>query len=156
MRLRKAAAADQRAIRALIHQVNINPLGLDWRRFWVMVDEHDQVIGAGQIKPHGDGSRELASIAVNPAWQNQGIGHILVQHLLTLAQSRPQQPLYLTCREEMQPFYRRFGFSLAPDQHLPPYFHRIARLMRTLRRIFPALHGPVIMVKEFGDSDPTA
>jgi N-acetylglutamate synthase-like GNAT family acetyltransferase len=67
--LRRARQPDAPAIRRLIRQVGINPLGLDWRRFLIAVDAGGQLVGCGQVKPHADGSLELASIAVQPAWR---------------------------------------------------------------------------------------
>ena len=64
--LQAATAEQETAVKSLIRAVHINPLGLDWRRFVVAVDEEGAVIGCGQVKPHGDGTRELASIAVAP------------------------------------------------------------------------------------------
>lgn len=131
--LRPATAADQPTIRALIRTVGINPLGLHWLRFTIA--EHDgQFIGCAQLKPHGDGSLELASVAVWPQYHGRGVGQKLVQHLIAIA----PQDLYLTCLEHNEAFYRRFGFSTvtdAPDR-LPPDFRRIARFIRLLRPIF--------------------
>jgi hypothetical protein len=36
--------------------VRINPMDLDWRHFWLVVDQDDSLIGCGQIKPHSDGT----------------------------------------------------------------------------------------------------
>ena len=74
--IRRATRQDANAIHALIRQVRINPMALDWRRFLVVVDEQHRVIGCGQVKPHADGTRELASLAVVPEWQRQGIGTV--------------------------------------------------------------------------------
>src|SRR5512142_2915329 len=97
--IRKATAADARAIRKLIWRVKINPTRLDWRRFVVAVDEHDRLLGCGQVKPHGDGTREMASIAVQPEQQGQGIGRAIVERIL----AENELPLYLTCRSENEP-----------------------------------------------------
>ena len=46
----------------------INPMDLKWANFVVAVDdESGAIVGTGQIKQHGDGSYELASIATVPA-----------------------------------------------------------------------------------------
>ncbi len=121
--IRKATARDASSIRALIYRVEINPFGLDWRRFLVAVDEEDRVIGSGQIKPHGDGTRELASIAVQPEWQGQGIGREIIERLL----AENPLPLYLTCRPRMVSYYERFGFRMLPPEEMPLYFRRIYR-----------------------------
>lgn len=141
--MRRATAADARAIRRLIWRVGINPLSLDWRRFLVAVDGENRVIGTGQIKPHGDGTREMASIAVAPERQGQGIGKAIIERLL--AENEP--PLYLTCRARMEPYYARFGFRTLRAEEMPPYFRRIFRIASLLRRILPRAGEMRVMVK---------
>jgi predicted N-acetyltransferase YhbS len=63
--------------------------------------------------------RELASLVVSPAWRGQGIGGALVRHL----QRRTGPPLWLMCRSQLVPFYRRFGFGeVARKREMPLYF----------------------------------
>ena len=109
--LRPATQADFPAIRRLIHEVGINPMALDWRRFTIAVDANDRLVGCGQVKPHKDGSRELASIAVLPEWRKQGVARAIILHLL---ETQPR-PLYLTCRGRLGPFYEKFGFQDVTD-----------------------------------------
>jgi N-acetylglutamate synthase-like GNAT family acetyltransferase len=127
--LRPAQAADFPTIRQLIHQVDINPMALDWRRFVLAVDRDGNMIGCGQVKPHRDGTRELASIAVQPAWRRQGVASAIIQHLLD---THPG-PLYLTCREELGSFYRKFGFDEVAKESLPDYFRRLMRFVEILQ-----------------------
>jgi N-acetylglutamate synthase-like GNAT family acetyltransferase len=141
---RTARAGDATAIRRLIYRVGINPIGLNWKRFLVAVDESDGVIGCGQIKPHGDATRELASIAVVPGRRREGIGSGLITRLV---ETQPL-PLYLTCRAGLVDYYRKFGFCLARPDYLPPYFGRIWRLASILRRILPRFGELRVMVKE--------
>ncbi len=142
-RIRKALASDSPSIRALIYRVGINPFGLDWRRFLVAVDEDDQVIGSGQIKPHGDGTREMASIAIQPEWQGRGMGREIIERLL--AENR--LPLYLTCRSRMVPYYERFGFRVLRVEEMPPYFRRIYRLATFFSRLIHRAGEMRVMVK---------
>lgn len=121
---RPATAADQPIIRRMIYRAGINPLGLDWRRF-VVAEEDGRIVAIGQIKPHADGSRELASLAVTPSRQGQGIGSALVRKLLASSSA----PLYLTCRAGLQTYYARFGFRAITPDEMPPYFRRVAFLM---------------------------
>ena len=76
--LRPASEEDFPANRALIRIVGINPTGLDWHRFVVAVTPDDEMIGCGQVKPRADGTRELASIAVRPAYRQQGIAQAIM------------------------------------------------------------------------------
>lgn len=123
-RLRRAREADGNAIKDLIHSVGINPMGLDWRRFLVAVDDQGRVIGTGQLKPHGKDVLELASIAVIPEHRGEGIARAVIERLL---QESPR-PLYLTCRSRLELFYERFGFRAIPYEEMPRYYQRISRL----------------------------
>ena len=129
--LRPAWEEDFRAIRALIRAVGINPTGLDWRRFVVAVTPNEKVIGCGQVKPHSDGSRELASIAVRPAFRRQGIAQAIIERLL--AENPP--PLYLICRNGLGPFYERFGFRALRENEMPRYFQRLMRAARLFMKV---------------------
>lgn len=122
--LRPARETDFPSIRELIHEGQINPMGLDWRRFVVAVDPHGEVIGCGQIRPHGKEILDLASLVVHPGYRNQGIARAIIEHLL----AHSPRPLYLMCRARLQPFYEKFGFQEIPYERMPRYFQRISRL----------------------------
>lgn len=144
--LRPAVEGDQKEIRKMVRAARLNPLGLDWRRFLV-VERDGQLLGIGQVKPRGDGSRELASLAVRPAHQGQGIGGTLIRALI----AREEGPLYLMCRPPLEGYYVRFGFVRAdPDQLLPVLrrLHHIGRVIQFVTRYLPVsdLH-PVIMIR---------
>jgi N-acetylglutamate synthase-like GNAT family acetyltransferase len=142
--LRPAAASDSAAIRKLIRTVGINPMALDWRRFTIATSEDGAMLGCGQIKPHGDDTYELASIAVWPRFQGQGVGRAIIMHLLAEAPS----PLYLTCRTELRTYYEKFGFQSLVDEQLPPYFRRLWRIARMVTRLSPRMGSMQIMRKD--------
>lgn len=148
--IRKAEARDARSIRTLIYRVGINPMSLVWQRFLVAVDEQDRLVGCGQVKPHGDGTRELASIAVQPEWRRRGIGTAIIDRLL----AEYPLPLYLTCRASLQPYYERFGFTAVAVTEMTPYFRRIFRIVSFLKRLFPRMEGMRVMVKAHSRSLP--
>jgi amino-acid N-acetyltransferase len=104
--------------------VGINPTGLDWKRFAVVVNERDEIIACGQIKPHGEGIQELASIAVRPEYRGQGFARMVIEALLTAS----PRPLYLMCRSSMGSLYEKFGFRALDDDGMPRYFQRIKKL----------------------------
>ena len=122
--LRPATADDAAGIKALIHLVRINPMDLDWRRFLVASSADGELVACAQVKPHADGTLELASLAVRPAWRGRGLARRLVERLL----SQSPRPLYLTCRSSLGIFYEKFGFRSLAFSELPPYFRRIQRL----------------------------
>ena len=133
--LQAATSAQAGAIQALVRAARLNPLGLDWRRFVVALDENGAVVGCGQVKPHRDGSWELASIVVAPAWRGRGVARAVIEYLLVGS----PRPLWLTCVTTLAPFYARFGFRqvTAPGQ-MPPYFRRLSWLFWLLDWLSPA------------------
>jgi N-acetylglutamate synthase-like GNAT family acetyltransferase len=144
--IRPAQASDQIAIRTLIREVGINPLGLDWRRFYLAVDSDDQVVGCGQIKVHSDGSRELASIAVKENWRLQGVATRIIATLL----DEEEGNIWLMCQSELVPFYEKFGFTeVLTLEDLPPYFRRVVRLWKVITRVSGGRHqGSVMVLKQ--------
>ncbi len=122
--LRAATARDADSIRQLINEVGINPGGLDWRRFILAVDDQGNLVGCGQIKPHGSDLLELASIAVQPAHRNQGIARSIIMHLLSIS----TRPIYLMCVSSMGGLYEKFGFKLLENKEMPRYFQKINSL----------------------------
>ncbi len=122
--IRPAHENDAVRIHDLIHLVGINPMGLDWRRFVVAVDERDEMIGCGQLKPHAQGILELASIAVYPEHQGKGVARAIIEHLL----KDSPRPLYLMCESSLGPFYEKFGFQGISYPEMPRYFRRMSRL----------------------------
>jgi N-acetylglutamate synthase-like GNAT family acetyltransferase len=82
--------------------------------------DNKSIIGVGQIKKHRDGSRELASVAVVPEFQGQGVATALIRKLL----STNEDHLYLLCRDDLEGFYQRFGFIAVTRAILPPVIAR--------------------------------
>jgi len=126
--LRPATEDDFPLIKDLIHRVGINPMDLDWHRFVIAVDGSSRMLGCGQLKPHGKDVIELASIAVEPAYQHQGIARVIIEHLI----AQGPRPLYLTCRSRLGSFYEKWGFRSIESKEMPAYFRRLSRLVNTL------------------------
>lgn len=136
--LRPARETDLSWIKGLIYSSEINPMGLDWKRFIVAVNPDEEIIGCGQLKPHGKDVLELASIAVKPEYRNRGVGRAIIEHLL----ANSPRPLYLMCRSRLEPLYEKFGFRAIPHDKMPRYFQRISRLA-----------GWVELVARFGEGE---
>ena len=124
--LRPARESESRIIKDLIHLSGINPMGLDWKRFVVAVNAEDQVMGIGQIKPHGADADilELASIAVFPEYRGTGVARAIIEHLL----KDSPRPLYLMCESSLGSLYEKFGFRPLSYEEMPRYFQRISKL----------------------------
>lgn len=141
--LRQAAQQDSGKIQRIVRQARINPTGLDWRRFVVAVNESGDIIGCVQIKPHHDGTRELASLAVIPAWQGQGVARALIEHML----ARENGPLYLMCRSRLVPLYTKFGFQELEPADMPADYLRIVHWFRRMQKLLRSADYLAIMRK---------
>ncbi len=132
--IRTANQGEARIIRHIVRQARINPFDLDWPNF-VVAEHGDQIAGVGQVKTHRDGSRELASIAVRPEYQGQGIGSQIIWELI----DREKGLLYLTCTDNLEGFYRRFGFRKVNGSDLSPSLARAVRFGNTFAPIMSFL-----------------
>lgn len=122
----------------------LNPFSLDWRRFILAVDMNGQLLACVQVKPHADGTREMASLVVQPQFRGQRLARRMIEAVL----ASENGTLYLTCRGSLEPFYARFGFMPLPDVDLPPYFRRLRRLVHVLQRIVHLPENLVVMRHE--------
>ncbi len=128
--IRPATEADQPAITALVRGAGINPFSLRWTRFLV-AEAANRIMGVAQFKPHGDGSGELASLAVASDRQGAGIGAALIDAWL----SRERGTLYLMCADRLEGYYARFGFRRIEAGEMPPYFRRMIRVAQLFTRV---------------------
>ncbi len=100
-----------------------------------------------QIRPHSDGSRELASLAVLPTQQGRGVGGALIGALL----EHERGPLHLMCEEPWRGYYARFGFRRLAIGEMPRHFRRFARLAQAIdffTRLAGRRVGLAVMVRE--------
>ena len=135
--LRRATFADQIEIAALVIRHQLNPINLNWSRFWVAVDVRNRVIGCGQIRKHR-AADELASLAVHPDWQGLGISKRLIHALIDGC----DQPVWLMCESHLIAYYENFGFIEVDDvQSMPPYFQTQSRWSRPTLNMMLSLRG---------------
>ena len=142
--VRPALEAESGQIKDLINEVEINPMGLDWKRFLVAVNGSGRVIGCGQIKPHGGGILELASIAVPTSHRGQGIARKIIEKLL----AENPRPLYLMCIEHNGPMYEKFGFRAIGYEEMPRYFQRMQKLFDVAKAVRRVEEGLLVMKLE--------
>ncbi len=127
----------------MVNAAHINPMNLDWRHF-IVAEEGGHIVGIGQVKTHGDGTRELASLAVIPEKQHRGIASTIIRTLM----ERETGPLYLTCREALVPFYAHFGFRVLEPKEMSPYFRRLHRIMRFFLWLTRSRRRGMVMKRE--------
>jgi N-acetylglutamate synthase-like GNAT family acetyltransferase len=148
--IRPATADDQRTIRSIVYAARLNPLSLHWPAFMV-AEEARRIVGIGQVKAHRDGSRELASIAVLPEHQSQGIASEIIAALV----AKESGPLYLMCLEARRGFYARFGFREVPASELPTWIrleYRLGRLSTRLMSLVERRRYTLIAMKREASS----
>lgn len=139
--IRRATATDQAAITELVRAARINRRGLDWRRFMVAEDA-GQVVGAGQVRLYPDGSRELASGAVRPAYRGRGVGRRLAEALL----ADESGPVYLLVDRRHAGHYARLGFRPVEPGALPPALARTYRRGRLVTALLSILRWRPIRI----------
>lgn len=123
--IRPAMEADQATITRLIRQARLNPRHLHWANF-LMAEVDGQIAGLRQVKPHRQGTREVASGLVLPEYRHQGISAHLMQEIL----AREKGSLYLMCDRQWAAYYAQFGFERVAPKELPADFGREYRLDR--------------------------
>lgn len=139
--LRNARQQDAVFIRRMVFTAKLNPTGLDWQRFVVAVNSFGRVIGCVQIKPHRDGTEELASLVVVEDWRSNGVASALIRKMIDAHHG----PLYLMCRAGLGSFYQQFGFTVLDLAGMPPYLQRISRLAGGFKKLFRIGEGLLIM-----------
>ena len=83
---------------------------------FIVAKDDQKLVGCVRVKKFNDQSLELASLAVNPEYQRQGIGRTLVEKILEKEKSRP---IFLFCSIEKEPFYTLNGFVKIVPEVLP-------------------------------------
>ncbi len=148
-RVRRASESELPFIKDMVRAARINPTGLDWQRFRVAVAEGEGIIGCGQVKPHRDGTQELASIVVVRNWRGRGVARLLIERLMLDAGA----PLWLTCRSGLVGLYQRFGFrEVGPEEDQPAYFRRMRRLAGVFEML--AKRGEYLAVMTWDGTHP--
>ncbi len=138
--IRPATQNDQATITTMVRDAGLNPVNLRWANFLVAEDggaSAGRIVGVGQLRPHADGSRELALLVVDASCRRQGVGSQLVRGLLALQ----APPVYLFCEGELEGYYGRFGFQVIRGAALPPPLARLYRAGRLATRVGAWLHG---------------
>lgn len=140
--IRAATEADAEAIRTMVRAAELNPRDLDWRRFLV-ADDGGTIVACAQVREHGRGTRELASVAVTPARQGAGIGRAIAEARIAL---EPIRPLYLYAEAHNLPFWDKFAFREIDGEDIPRDMRATVRLVSTFLRGYSAVTGRTLRI----------
>ncbi len=102
--IRKAHKEDMAFIVEKINHFHLDDEVLDYRHFVVVVDEVE-IVGFGRIRPHKE-VYELGSVGVVEQRRNQGIGKMIVNHLID---KFPTDDVYITT--DLINYFERLGFK---------------------------------------------
>ncbi|MBE9054046.1 GNAT family N-acetyltransferase [Nostocales cyanobacterium LEGE 11386] len=137
--LRQALPFDMWSILFFVVLARLDPNQLRWQQFWVL--EHDsRLVAFGQLR-NFECAQELGTLFTKPNCRNQGLGTIIIQHLI----SQATQPLYLKCVErQLVKFYTKRGFLPVEFEDLPSALQRKFRLSQVRKKYFK---GFVVFMK---------
>jgi amino-acid N-acetyltransferase len=121
VKVRRARTADVRAIRGFIDAyaperklLNKPTVTLfeDVQEFWVAErtsESRRQVVGCGALHVLWEDLAEVRTLAVDPAMRGRGVGHVILQRLLTTARELGVRRVF--CLTFEVAFFTRHGFS---------------------------------------------
>lgn len=112
--IRRAHAADQSAIVALVRSERLNPSDLHWTRF-VVARRGALLIGAVQLRRHADGALELGSLVV----RREERGHNLSARLIDVVLMEVPAPVHVITAAAHAARYARWGFERIPARAAP-------------------------------------
>lgn len=72
----------------------------------------DQVVGMGRVVGDGALNFEIVDIAVDPAYQGQGYGRVIMEHIMQFLHTEAPSGSYTTLIADVPELYRKFGFQL--------------------------------------------
>lgn len=85
--------------------------------FPVKVEMDDEIIGVGVTIVHSDVAW-LAHIIVHPDYRCRGIGQLITQSLIDIAENHKCSTIYLVATELGEFVYRKKGFSIETEYHV--------------------------------------
>lgn len=129
--IREARAEDDALIKQMVREARLDPTKLLWQNF-LLAEVDGEVVGIGQVRHHGDGSRELGSLVTKKGYKRKGVAGQIIAAL----EARHPKPMYLFCVSKLESFYNRFGYQTVRDGRELPWSlrwkYRAARLMRLI------------------------
>ena len=128
--VRPAQAADQPVISAMVRRARLNPSGLRWDRF-VIGERDGRTIGIAQVRKYSDGTKELASLVVEPGEREHGIATQMVDALL----AEETGPVYALIDRRFISHFTRWDFRPVDPRELPRAISRTYLIGRVVTAI---------------------
>ncbi len=80
-----------------------------------LVDDGDDLVGFARVLSDGVFRAYLYDVVVDETLRGEGLGVLLMNAVLSHPQLAGIERIGLDCKEEMIPWYSRFGFSVPPE-----------------------------------------
>lgn len=98
-----------------VHALDLEGLGVSEITFWSMWDE-DDLVGSGALKELNSQSGEIKSMRTAKGQRGKGIASKMLEHIISTAQSRSYERLYLETGsfeafEPARALYTKYGFE---------------------------------------------
>lgn len=84
---------------------------------WVVAEVGGRIVGCGSLVWMSPTLAEIRSLAVEEAYQGNGVGGAIVQTLVERARSAGARTVFALTRAV--PFFERLGFTVAEREHFP-------------------------------------
>jgi N-acetylglutamate synthase-like GNAT family acetyltransferase len=114
----------------MVRRARLNPAGLQWEQF--VVGERDgRAVGVAQVRRYSDGTKELASLVVEPGARGHGVATQMVDTLL----DGETAAVYALIDRRFAHHFARWGFRQVGPGELPRALSRtylIGRAVTTL------------------------
>ena len=114
--IRPATPHDHPHILSLARGERLKPTGLDWPRFFV-AEDHGKIVGAVQLRHHPDGSKEIGSLVIAPAFRHRGVAAQLIERRLAGATGR----VFVITARVHEGYYQRWGFGRIKPGSASPF-----------------------------------
>ncbi len=124
-------------LRALVLR---QPLGLQFTTHDLKSDQHELIfalmlknspIACVQIRPLSKTLVKLRQMAVNPAYQRQGLGKKLIQKVEVYLQTQGVRHIELNARKTALKFYQKLGYKITSDEFFEiglPHFKMMKKI----------------------------
>ena len=111
----------------MVRRARLNPAGLQWEQF--VVGERDgRAVGVAQVRRYSDGTKELASLVVEPGARGHGVATQMVDTLL----DGETAAVYTLIDRRFVGHFARWGFGQVGRSELPPSVSRIYLIGRVV------------------------
>lgn len=117
--VRRARTADVRTIRHLVDHYAVDRILLaketvtlyeDVQEFWVAEEPNGNVVGCGALHVMWEDLAEVRTLATDPVWTGQGVGHVLLSRLIDVARELGVERVF--CLTFKVDFFARHGFEV--------------------------------------------